>query len=116
MKMTLAQINPMRPEDLVVPPPTPRILDYPASIGIALVVVFTAILLVVAGKFDPTQGVLTMSLVVILSFMGAVTFCLFFTVPADEITASVVGGLTAGFGAVISHWLGPQRNSSDGDK
>jgi hypothetical protein len=107
----MTRINLMRPEDLVVPPPTPKILDYPASIGLALVVVFTAILLFVAGKFDPTGGVLTLSLIVILSFMGVVTFCLFFTIPADEITASVVGGLTAGFGAVISHWLGPHRNT-----
>jgi hypothetical protein len=115
MKMTLAQINPLRPEDLIVPPPTPRILDYPATIGLACAVLFTAVLLIVASRFDPSHGVLTLSLVVVLSFIGAVTFCLFFTVPADEITASVVGGLTAGFGAVISHWLGPQRNSSDGD-
>lgn len=111
MTLTRAQINPLRPEDLVVPPPTPRILDYPATIGLALAVLLTVILLFAAGKFDPTNGVLTLSLIVVLSFMGVVTFCLFFTIPADEITAGVVGGLTAGFGAVLSHWLGPDRNN-----
>lgn len=109
MKMILAQQ--IRPEDLVIPPPTPRIFDYPATIGIACGVLFTSILLVASAKFDPTHGVLTISLVVVLSFMGVVTFCLFFTIPSDEVTAGVVGGLTAGFGAVISHWLGPDRNS-----
>ena len=113
MTLTPAQINPLRPEDLVVPPPVPRILDYPASVGLALAVVLTTVLLFAAGKFDPTGGVLTISLVVVLSFMGVVTFCLFFTIPSDEITAGVVGGLTAGFGAVISHWLGPQRNRNE---
>ena len=106
----IAQINQMRPEDLVVPPPVPKVLDYPASVGLALAVVFTTFLLVAAGRWDPTGGVLTLSLVVVLSFMGVVTFCLFFTIPADEITAGVVGGLTAGFGMVMSHWLGPQRS------
>ena len=111
MTLTPAQINPLRPEDLVVPPPVPRVMDYPASLGLALAVLFTAILLVAAGRFDPTGGVLTISLVVVLSFMGVVIFCLFFTIPADEITAGVVGGLTAGFGMVMSHWLSARRNS-----
>jgi hypothetical protein len=29
-----------------------------------------------------------------------------FTVPPDDITPGVVGGLTAGFGAVVAYWLG----------
>ena len=110
MTLTPIQINPLRPEDLVVPPPSPRIMDYPASIGLALCVLFTTLLLFAAGKFDPTDGVLTISLVVVLSFMGVVTFCLFFTIPTDEITGGVVGGLTAGFGAVIAYWLGRGRD------
>jgi hypothetical protein len=99
----------MSPNDLVIPPPSPKLLDYPASIGIALVVVFTAILLIVTGKFDPSGGTLTISLLVVLSFLGLVTFCAFFTVPTDEITASVIGGLTAAFGAVVAFWLNKPR-------
>jgi hypothetical protein len=38
-----------------------------------------------------------------------VIFCAFFTVPTDEITASVIGGLTAAFGAVIAFWLNKPR-------
>ena len=41
-----------------------------------------------------------------IAFIGAVGYCLFFTVPQDEVTPAVVGGLTAGFGAVVAHWLG----------
>ena len=37
---------------------TPALTDYPAAVGVALGVVFTAILLFVSGRFDPTNGVL----------------------------------------------------------
>jgi hypothetical protein len=94
---------------LVVPPPTPRLLDYPASVGLAIAVVLTTILLVVISKFDATGGVLTISLLVVLAFIGVVIFCAFFTVPTDEITASVIGGLTAAFGAVVAFWLNKPR-------
>lgn len=100
----------MSPSELVVPPPVPRLLDYPASVGIALGIVFTTILLFVAGKFDATGGTLTISLLVTIAFLGMVTFCLFFTVPNDEITSGAVGGLIAAFGAVVAHWLGRPKD------
>jgi uncharacterized BrkB/YihY/UPF0761 family membrane protein len=90
----------------IVPPPIPKLMDYPATVGIAFAILFTTILLYVSSKFDPTMGMLTISLLIVLAFLGTVVFCLFFTVPNDEITSGVVGGLTAAFGAVIAHWLG----------
>lgn len=95
----------------IIPPPTPKMMDYPAAMGIAFGILFTTILLYVAGKFDPTMGMLTISLLVVLAFIGTVVFCLFFTVPNDEITSGVVGGLTAAFGAIIAHWLGNTKNN-----
>jgi len=86
-------------------PPVPRIFDYPASVGIAFAILFTAVLLVVAGRFDPTGGPLTISLLVVVAFLGVATFVLFFSVPSDEITSGVIGGLIAAFGAVIAFWL-----------
>ncbi|HEX5211627.1 MAG TPA: hypothetical protein VFW22_07830 [Pseudolabrys sp.] len=102
----------MTPADLVIPPPSPKMLDYPATLGLAIGIVFTAILLTVASKFDPTAGVLTISLLVVVAFMGTVTFCLFFTVPNDEVTSGVLGGLIAAFGAVVAHWLGRREGDS----
>lgn len=96
----------MAAPDVVVLPPIPKIMDYPAAVGIALGIMFTTVLLYVAGKFDTTHGVLTISLLVVIAFIGTVTFCLFFTVPNDEITSGIIGGLIAAFGAVIAHWLG----------
>jgi uncharacterized BrkB/YihY/UPF0761 family membrane protein len=91
-------------------PPIPKLTDYPASVGLAVGVILTIILLFIAGKFDPTGGVLTISLLIVLSFIGVVIFVLFFTVPNDEITSAVIGGLTASFGAIVAFWLGRSRN------
>jgi len=91
--------------DVVNPPPIPKLLDYPASAGLAIAVVLTTILLVVTSKFDMTGGVLTISLLVILAFLGLVTFCAFFTVPTDEITSGAIGALIAAFAAVVTYWL-----------
>jgi hypothetical protein len=100
----------MAASELVIPPPTPRVLDYPASIGVVIAVVLTAALLIVAGKFDATGGTLTISLLVILSFLGLVTYCAFFTIPTDEITSGAIGGLVAAFGAVVAYWLSKGRD------
>ena len=59
-------------------------------------------LLFVIGRFDPTGGSLTISLLMVLAFLEVVAFSAFFTVPADEITASAIGGLVAAFGAVVA--------------
>jgi hypothetical protein len=95
--------------DYVNPPPTPKILDYPASVGLIIAVVLVTILLVVTSRFDPTGGTLTISLLVVLAFISLVTFCAFFTVPSDEITSGAIGGLVAAFGAVVAYWLGRGR-------
>ena len=100
----------MSPSDVVVLPPVPKLVDYPGSVAIALGVVFTTILVFVASRFDPTAGTLTMSILVVLAFIGTVVFCLFFTVPNDEITSAVLGGLVASFGAVVAHWLGRSKS------
>jgi hypothetical protein len=98
------------PEQLVIPPPTPKMFDYPGAVGVAFLIVFTTVMLFVAGKYDPSGGVLSLSLLVVLAFIGVVVFCLFFTVPRDETTAAIIGGLTAAFGAVIAHWLSRRRD------
>jgi len=103
----------MTPADVVNPPPPVAIFNYPSAVGVALTVVLTAVILAVAGKFDPTKGPLTISVMIVLGMLGATAYCLVFTIPADDITPGIVGGLTAGFGAVVAYWLGrgPSRPS-----
>ena len=96
----------MTPSEVVNPPPSVSLVPFPAAITVIAVVALTAIVLVVSGRFDPTQGVLTLSIMITLGMLGAVAYTLVFTVPVDDITPSVVGGLTAGFGAVLAYWFG----------
>jgi hypothetical protein len=86
-------------------PPIPKLMDYPTSIGLAIGILATAALLYISGKFDPTGGALTISLLVVVAFIGVSIFVMFFTVPTSEITSGVIGGLIAAFGAVVSFWL-----------
>jgi uncharacterized RDD family membrane protein YckC len=88
-------------------------LPYPIISSMAVGVLFTVILLVISGKFDQTQGVLTISIMIILGMLGATAYCLIFTIPQDDITPGIVGGLTAGFGAVVAHWLGRRDQGSN---
>jgi hypothetical protein len=99
----------MTPDDAARFAPIPKLINYPGAIGVGLVILFTTVLLIVARKFDHTQGVLTVSLLVVLAFLGACTFALFFNIPTDEITSSILGGLTAQFGAIVCYWLGRPR-------
>jgi uncharacterized membrane protein YgaE (UPF0421/DUF939 family) len=87
-------------------PPIPKVFDYPGTFAISIGVVLTVALLYVTLKLDPTGGTLTISLLVVLGFLATVTFVSFFSVPTDEITSAVIGGLVAAFGAVIAYWLG----------
>jgi hypothetical protein len=100
----------MTASDVVNPPPTVPIL--PTGITVTVAVLLTLCLVAVASRFDKTGGVLTISILITVAFIGAVGFCLIFTVPNDEVTPSVVGGLTAGFGAVCAHWLGKANGAS----
>jgi hypothetical protein len=84
--------------------------NFPATIVLTSTVILTAVMIVISGKFDKSGGVLTLSILITLGMLGAITYCLIFTVPVDDITPGVVGGLTAGFGAVVAHWLGRVAN------
>jgi len=90
-------------------PPSPRVFDYPATVALALAFVFTSLILFVSGRFDPTGGVLTISILVVGAFIATAVFVLLFTVPSDEITSGVIGGLIAAFGAVVAYWLSKRK-------
>ncbi len=98
------------PNQLVVPPPIPKIMDYPGALGISFMIVFVSLLLFISGRFDPTKGVLTISLLIVLTMVGVITFSVFFTIPNDQTTAAVIGALGTAFGAVVTYWLMPSRD------
>jgi hypothetical protein len=104
--------------DVVNAPIVTGVGNFPATIIVTSTVIMTAVLVVIAGRFDPTRGPLTLSILITLGMLGAIAYCLIFTIPNDDITPSVIGGLTAAFGAVLAYWFGrptPPRHPSDGD-
>ena len=101
------------PDTFINPPPIVKLIDYPILIAAVGGVMLTSLLLVLASKFDPSGGTLTLSLLITIGMLSACAYCLVFTIPADDITPGVIGGLTAGFGAVVAHWLG--RTRKDGE-
>jgi len=105
------RLNEMIAAEVVNPPPPFDVGIFRPAFAVALAVVLTAILLVAAARFDETKGPLTISLLIVLGMLGAVAYCLIFTIPNDDITPGVVGGLTAGFGAVVAYWLGRRKDS-----
>lgn len=94
-------------------PPIPKILDYPVSTGIAVVVVCAIILLVASKRFDRSEGPFTIALIVVLSFVGMSVYSMLFTVPQDEETATIIGGMVAAFGAVVAFWLKSRDKGGD---
>lgn len=87
---------------VVNPPPPTRLLDFPVTVGMTVLVITVTVLLVVSGKFDHSNGVMTIAILITVTFAGAVIFCLIYTVPQDESTATIIGALTLAFGAVVS--------------
>jgi hypothetical protein len=94
--------------DIVVPPPQVNLFPYPVAMSTGGAILATLALLVISSKFDPSHGALTISLIIVLTFCGTVTFCLFFTVPSDTTTSAIIGGLVAALGATVSYWLKPK--------
>jgi hypothetical protein len=92
--------------DVVNPPPAVGITNYPSAVAVGVAALFTCLLVFFVAKHDPTGGPLTISIMIVLGMMGTIAYVLVFTVPQDDITPAVVGGLTAGFGAVVAYWLG----------
>ena len=90
-------------------PDLSKLFPFPIATGAVLGVVLTSLLLYISAKFDSSGGTLTISLLITIGMLGAVSYCLIYTIPNDDITPGVVGGLTAGFGAVVAHWLGRTR-------
>lgn len=82
-----------------------RGLPYPVLFGALTVAAMTAALVFLAGRFDATQGALTVSLVIVVTFAGAVFISMASTVPQDEATAAIIGGLVSAVGATVAFWL-----------
>lgn len=94
-------------------PDLPKVLDYPVTIGLTVEVIAVVVLLLIAKRYDPSGGSFTIALLIVTAMIGLTIYAALFTVPQDEETATVIGGLVAAFGAVVAFWL---RGRNGGDK
>jgi len=109
----ITQVSPPQlPGGVIVPPPRFTYVDFPGAVAILATCAGALVLVFLAARFDKTGGALTVSLLVILAFIGILAYAVTVTVPRDETTAAVIGALTAGFGGVITYWL---KNRGGGD-
>ena len=102
---TAIQPAPTLPGGVIVPPPPFKFVDYPAAWAVSFAVLGSILLLLITSRFDQTKGALTISLLIVLGFIGVLFYSVTVTVPRDETTAAVIGALTAAFGGVITYWL-----------
>jgi hypothetical protein len=84
-------------------------IPYPAFIATAGVALVAAILVITAKYFDVTEGLLTVSLVVIIAFVAATFASLLYSVPQTPQMELLIGGLATSLGAIIAYWLGKGR-------
>lgn len=91
-------------------PSLEHLFPYPIAAGAILGVALTSMMLFFTDRYDKSGGALTISILIVIGMLGAVGYCLIYTIPIDDITPGVVGGLTAGFGAVVAHWLGRPKD------
>lgn len=86
-------------------PDLPKLLNYPVTVGLAIEVVCIVVLLLASRRFDPTQGQLTIALLIVVAMIGLSIYSVLFSIPQDEETATIIGGLVAAFGAVVAFWV-----------
>ena len=96
----------MTPPTEVDPSPSSKLLNYPDRDGGGHRRRPDLAVAVHRGEIRQPGGTLTISIMITLGMLGATAYCLIYTIPTDDITPGVVGGLTAGFGAVVAYWLG----------
>lgn len=57
-------------------------------------------------------GAPVISVMIVMGFLGLVTALLFKTVPDNQVTLILFGGLSAAFSQVVSYWLGSSAGSA----
>lgn len=80
-------------------------VPYPAflsSLGLALV---SSLVLIISQRFDKTDGLLTLSILVVLGTIAATFASMLYNVPQVASTEILIGALATSLGAVVAHWM-----------
>lgn len=79
---------------------------YLALVASMSVMAASAALIVVANHFDPTKGVLSLAIIITVSFIVATYASLIYQVQQTPLTEILIGALATALGAVVAYWMG----------
>lgn len=82
---------------------------YLALVASLSVMATSAVLIAVANYFDPTKGVLSLAIIITVSFIVATYAALIYQVQQTPLTEILVGSLATALGAVVAYWMGRDR-------
>lgn len=81
----------------------------PAFFSAALVVIVSAAIVIVARRYDPTEGLLTISILVVAAFITAAFASMIYDVKQTPSTELLLGALATSLGAIVAHWMSPRK-------
>jgi hypothetical protein len=85
-------------------------IPYPAFVSTAGLVAITAGLVVITHYFDPTKGLVTLSMVIVVAFVAATIASMIYQIPQVASTEILIGGLATALGATVAYWMGRGRD------
>lgn len=81
-------------------------VPYPAFLSTLGLAAIGAVIVVVARFYDPTTGLLTVSVLIVLATIAATFASFLYEIPQVPSTEILVGALATSLGAIIAHWVG----------
>ena len=85
------------------------VFPLPASIAAAIVIAVAVGAVVAARWADPTQGLLTISVIVVSAFVGVTYTGILYGIPQTPVNEIMIGALATSLGAVIAFWMSGGR-------
>lgn len=79
---------------------------YLALTAAMAVMIASAAIITASRYFDPTNGVLTLAVIITVSFVVATYASMIYTINQTPLTEILIGGLATALGAVVAYWMG----------
>ena len=100
---------PQLPGGVIVPPPRFQFVDFPATTAVVAVSLGAIALMLLSSRFDNTAGALTISLLIILAFVGVLAYSVTVTVPEGRNYCRCYWCPYCWFRGVVTYWFKKQR-------
>ena len=82
---------------------------YPALVTAAGTAGLTMLVVIAAHYFDPSRGLLTLSVLLIIAFIAVTLASMIYSVPQTPTTEILIGGLVSSVGGIVAFWMSRNR-------